>query len=50
LLAARQRLAAADLRHTLSLWPEMPHVRPLFLGLLAEAELALDEVARFLVG
>lgn len=42
------RLAEANVRCVLSLWPHMPHDWHLFLTLLPEAPAALDEVADFL--
>ncbi|MDP1738864.1 MAG: alpha/beta hydrolase [Caulobacter sp.] len=43
-----RRLAQADTRVVLSLWPGMPHVWQAFLELLPEARLALAEIADFL--
>jgi acetyl esterase/lipase len=43
-----RRLAACNVRVTLSIWPSMPHVWQAFLTLLPEAKAALSEVGAFL--
>lgn len=42
-----QRLEEADVRVALSIWPGLPHVWQVFLGILPEASLALQEIADF---
>lgn len=42
-----QRLEEADVRVSLSIWPGLPHVWQVFLGILPEASLALQEIADF---
>ena len=44
-LAARARAAGVDA--TLDVWPEMVHVWHWFLGMLDEAQLAVDRIGEF---
>jgi len=41
------RLEEADVRVALSIWPGLPHVWQVFLGILPEASQALQEIADF---
>ncbi len=45
--AFARRLADCDVRIGLSIWPDMPHVWHIFLGLLPEGGQALQEIANF---